>query len=143
MPPLSGGGLMQLVAYGAQDIYLTANPSITFFKTTYRRDTEGSYLKSREQKRVEFKNTDLRLPEFKFIKDGKLELITEEFDIEEFTIEDEEDRECCICLNNYEEGAIIQLLECRHHMHKECINEWFSENNSCPTCRNTVFGVEI
>lgn len=27
-----GGGLMELVAYGAQDIYLTANPSITFFK---------------------------------------------------------------------------------------------------------------
>lgn len=24
------GGLMQLVAYGAQDIYLTGNPQITF-----------------------------------------------------------------------------------------------------------------
>ena len=24
-----GGGLMQLVAYGAQDIYLTGNPQIT------------------------------------------------------------------------------------------------------------------
>jgi hypothetical protein len=24
---------MQLVAYGAQDIYLTGNPQITFFKT--------------------------------------------------------------------------------------------------------------
>ncbi len=28
---------MQLVAYGAQDIYLTANPQITFFKQLYRR----------------------------------------------------------------------------------------------------------
>jgi hypothetical protein len=35
MPPF-GGGLMQLVAYGAQDIYLTANPSVTFFKTVYQ-----------------------------------------------------------------------------------------------------------
>ena len=26
-----GGGLMQLVAYGAQDIYLTGDPQITFF----------------------------------------------------------------------------------------------------------------
>lgn len=33
------GGLMQLVAYGAQDIYLTANPQITFFKVVYRRHT--------------------------------------------------------------------------------------------------------
>jgi hypothetical protein len=33
------GGLMQLVAYGAQDIYLTGNPQITFFKIVYRRYT--------------------------------------------------------------------------------------------------------
>ena len=34
-----GGGLLQLVAYGAQDIYLTGNPQITFFKVVYRRHT--------------------------------------------------------------------------------------------------------
>jgi hypothetical protein len=33
------GGLMQLVAYGAQDMYLTGNPEITFFKVVYRRHT--------------------------------------------------------------------------------------------------------
>ncbi len=30
---------MQLVAYGAQDVYLSANPQITFFKVVYRRHT--------------------------------------------------------------------------------------------------------
>ena len=34
-----GGGLLQLVAYGAQDVYLTGNPQITFFKVIYRRHT--------------------------------------------------------------------------------------------------------
>lgn len=34
-----GGGLLQLVAYGAQDAYLTCNPQITFFKSVYRRYT--------------------------------------------------------------------------------------------------------
>jgi hypothetical protein len=34
-----GGGLIQLVAYGAQDVYLTGNPQITFFKVVYRRHT--------------------------------------------------------------------------------------------------------
>ena len=34
-----GGGLMQLVAYGAQDVYLTTNPQITYWKVTYRRYT--------------------------------------------------------------------------------------------------------
>ncbi|NBT46791.1 MAG: hypothetical protein EBT07_03075 [Actinobacteria bacterium] len=36
---MGSGGLMQLVAYGAQDIYLTGNPQITFFKVVYRRHT--------------------------------------------------------------------------------------------------------
>ena len=43
-----GGGLMQLVAYGAQDIYLTGNPQITFFKVVYRRHTNFS-MESIEQ----------------------------------------------------------------------------------------------
>ena len=34
-----GGGLIQLVAYGAQDIYITGNPQITFFKAVYKRYT--------------------------------------------------------------------------------------------------------
>ena len=37
-----GGGLLQIVAYGAQDVYLTGNPQITFFKTVYRRHTNFS-----------------------------------------------------------------------------------------------------
>ena len=43
-----GGGLMQLVAYGSQDIYLTGNPQITFFKIVYRRHTNFS-MESIEQ----------------------------------------------------------------------------------------------
>ena len=42
------GGLMQLVAYGAQDVYLTGNPQITFWKVTYRRYTNFS-IESIEQ----------------------------------------------------------------------------------------------
>ena len=45
---MTGGGLMQLVAYGAQDIYLTGSPQITFFKVIYRRHTNFS-MESGEQ----------------------------------------------------------------------------------------------
>jgi hypothetical protein len=34
-----GGGLLQLVAYGAQDAYLSGNPQITFFKGLFKRHT--------------------------------------------------------------------------------------------------------
>ena len=37
-----GGGLMQLVAHGAQDVYLTGDPQITYFKVVYRRHTNFS-----------------------------------------------------------------------------------------------------
>ena len=50
---IMGGGLIQLTAYGAQDIFLTGNPQITFFKAVYRRHTNFSI----EQVRQEFKNT--------------------------------------------------------------------------------------
>jgi len=36
------GGLIQLVAYGVQDIFLTKDPQITYFKTVYRRHTNFS-----------------------------------------------------------------------------------------------------
>ena len=37
-----GGGLLQLVATGRQDVYLTGNPQTTFFKQVYRRHTNFS-----------------------------------------------------------------------------------------------------
>jgi hypothetical protein len=42
------GALMQLVAYGAQDVYLTAEPTITFWKAVYRRHTNFA-MESMEQ----------------------------------------------------------------------------------------------
>jgi len=36
------GGILQLAAYGAQDVYLTNNPQVTFFKVVYRRYTNFS-----------------------------------------------------------------------------------------------------
>ena len=37
-----GGAIIQLVAYGIQDLYLTGDPQITFFKIIYRRHTNFS-----------------------------------------------------------------------------------------------------
>lgn len=36
------GGLLQIIAYGAQDVYLTSEPQITFFKIVYRKHTNFS-----------------------------------------------------------------------------------------------------
>ena len=42
------GGLIQLSAYGKQDLHLTGNPQISFFKVVYRRHTNFS-IESIEQ----------------------------------------------------------------------------------------------
>jgi hypothetical protein len=55
-----GGGLLQLVAYGAQDVYLTGNPQITFFKVVYRRHTNFSIESIRQSFNGKF-NFDSRV----------------------------------------------------------------------------------
>ena len=45
---MSGGGLIQLVAQGPQDSYLTANPQVTYFRDIYRKHTNFA-LESIEQ----------------------------------------------------------------------------------------------
>jgi hypothetical protein len=47
------GGLIELVTYGSQDLYLTGTPEITFFKVVYRRHTNFSM----ESVRVNFDDT--------------------------------------------------------------------------------------
>jgi hypothetical protein len=43
-----GGGLLQLITIGAQDVYITGDPQITFFKLVYRRHTNFA-IESRMQ----------------------------------------------------------------------------------------------
>jgi hypothetical protein len=45
---MSSGGLLQLVAYGSQDVYITGSPQITFFRVVYRRHTNFA-MESMEQ----------------------------------------------------------------------------------------------
>ena len=51
---------MQLSAYGSQDVYLTGNPQITFFKSVYRRYTNFS-MESVEQTITGTKNFGQRI----------------------------------------------------------------------------------
>ena len=59
------GGLLQLVAVGAQDVYLISNPQITFFKTVYRRYTNFSMemVEKTLNQKIDFgKNINITIP---------------------------------------------------------------------------------
>ena len=49
---VQGGGLLQLIAQGKQDVFLTGNPQVTWFKMVYRRYTNYSI----EQQIIPFDN---------------------------------------------------------------------------------------
>jgi E3 ubiquitin-protein ligase RNF115/126 len=45
---------------------------------------------------------------------------------------------CNICLENFEIGNILRILECNHEFHEECILTWLKSNNTCPICRHEL-----
>jgi len=45
---MSSGGITQLVAIGAQDVWLTGKPEVSFFRSTYRRHTNFAHVVQRQ-----------------------------------------------------------------------------------------------
>lgn len=48
----------------------------------------------------------------------------------EFSTKD--DAKCVICLEDYALGEDLRVLQCGHHFHKVCADEWLSEKPTCP-----------
>ncbi|PKI50167.1 hypothetical protein CRG98_029491 [Punica granatum] len=42
---------------------------------------------------------------------------------------------CCICQDEYDEGADIARLACGHEYHFNCIQQWLVRKNDCPICK--------
>jgi len=57
--------------------------------------------------------------------------------VDDIKLEDQ-DKKCCICMDNYANGVNLRVLNCKHHMHKECCDKWLKNSNSCPICRAQV-----
>ncbi|GIY51871.1 RING finger protein 44 [Caerostris darwini] len=47
-------------------------------------------------------------------------------------------KECQVCLNDYENGDVLRILPCFHEFHTPCIDPWLKINQTCPVCRVTV-----
>ena len=55
--------------------------------------------------------------------------------IEKIYIDELYDKECTICLENFNENEILYELKCKHYYHKTCIDDWLSKKRTCPLCR--------
>ena len=47
-------------------------------------------------------------------------------------------KQCSICMENIKVGMDMIRLDCdgQHEFCKQCITNWFAENNTCPVCRH-------
>ncbi|XP_045205873.1 uncharacterized protein LOC123558059 [Mercenaria mercenaria] len=50
----------------------------------------------------------------------------------------EKEETCSICISEYKTADNVQMLQCRHEFHKECLLEWLKRNATCPICRQDV-----
>lgn len=47
---------------------------------------------------------------------------------------------CAVCCMEFDlEEDACRLPRCKHVYHRECVEPWFKENKTCPTCKTDVF----
>ena len=55
--------------------------------------------------------------------------------------------DCCICLEEFEEGEELTAPECGHVFHPGCLQEWIRrarlDHIPCPVCRYTIVEPEV
>ncbi|XP_022088277.1 uncharacterized protein LOC110977989 isoform X2 [Acanthaster planci] len=52
--------------------------------------------------------------------------------------QDSSEKECSICMGDYELGENMRRLPCFHFYHAACIDKWLKDNRICPVCREEV-----
>ena len=50
-------------------------------------------------------------------------------------LNNDEDNDCTICLEEFNNDEEIIKLKCNHLFHLKCIDDWIKKNQSCPLCR--------
>lgn len=58
-----------------------------------------------------------------------------ENEIEDSSKLPEDQRNCVICLGDFQDKEHIIRLPCLHVFHSDCVKSWLGSHNSCPTCK--------
>lgn len=47
-------------------------------------------------------------------------------------------KECCICMESFNDQDVIVTTKCQHIFHKSCCREWLRQARTCPVCRDDI-----
>ena len=47
----------------------------------------------------------------------------------------EDNCQCIICMENFNENELVKQLSCGHIFHGDCIDHWLSQQKNCPFCK--------
>lgn len=50
----------------------------------------------------------------------------------------DECRSCAICIDEFRPGDEQMTLPCFHSFHRQCVEEWFHRQDTCPVCKHQV-----
>jgi len=53
-------------------------------------------------------------------------------------VADAAQRQCMICLEDFEVNDRLRVLPCFHRYHCGCVDNWFSRSRCCPVCKHDV-----
>jgi len=120
---MPGGGLMQLVAYGAQNVYITGAP-VTFYRVTYRRHTNFA-MESIDFNEDNRDPPQIQLPEL-IIKYLQLDPVGG-------------NNQCVISLEPIQENdEYWQCNTCTKVVSWEAAGLWIGQHKTCPHCRQVA-----
>ena len=53
--------------------------------------------------------------------------------------QDDDEKTCIICLDEFQPGEDIRRLRCQHYFHRACVDKWLLERQrTCPLCLQDV-----
>jgi hypothetical protein len=136
------GGLLQIMAMGAQDHYLINDPQITFFRLTYRRQTnfavETSTIKPTIIKEPKIKIRQFYLSEG-FIKNIKTILRRQRYILTYKTINTPilKNTECPITLNEITD-LYLECSTCKMCYDYNTTIHYFKNTSKCSYCRQNI-----
>lgn len=94
---------------------------------------DGSTLETKVKKQCdENSEKDIDLEASKLMEDEKSDELKKGSELLVPPLQDEDD--CAICLEEYDEENPKILTNCDHHFHLACILEWMERSDICPLC---------